>query len=143
MPLMRTKKADVLESIELFRACTKKELDEISRITYDTEVPEGAVLCVEGDKGLEFFIIVDGRALVTRRGVEICELGPGQFFGEMALLDGGPRVAEVRAITPMRVLVLSRQEFEQLLEQVPRVSRRILTAMGGRLRHVDRRLFGI
>jgi CRP-like cAMP-binding protein len=133
----------VLESVELFRSCTSRELEEISRITFETEVPEGKALCVEGDQGLEFFVIIDGRARVTRNGTAICELGPGQFFGEMALLDGGPRVAEVRALSPMRVLVLSRHEFEELLERVPRVSRRILSAMGGRLRQVDRLLFGI
>jgi CRP-like cAMP-binding protein len=140
---MRSKKTDVLESVELFRSCTSKELEEIARITFETEVPEGRALCAEGERGLEFFVIIEGRAQVTRHGAEICELGPGQFFGEMALLDGGPRVAEVRAISPMRLLVLSRQEFEELLERVPRVSRRILSSMGGRLRQVDRLLFGI
>ena len=86
-------------------------------------------------------MIVEGEAEASIDGAPIAELGPGGFFGEMSLLDRGPRVATVVARSPMLLLVLSGREFEDLIRQsIPSVSRRMLMVLGQRLREADRRI---
>jgi CRP/FNR family transcriptional regulator, cyclic AMP receptor protein len=131
---------DNLATVSLFSACSQSELRELARITTELDAPAGSVLCREGATGGDCFVVVDGDARVTIGGEEVCTIGPGGFFGEMALLDGGPRVATVTAASDMRLLVLSRQEFASLLTTVPSVSRRMLAAIGSRLRLADARL---
>ena len=123
-----------LAGVSLFAACTADELDAIVAVTTLIDVPAGRVLCHQGERGDEFFVIVDGTAVVTVDGDPVATLGPGEFFGEMALLDGGPRIATVTTTTPARLLVLTRPEFHTLLERVPSVCHRILTGVGHRLR---------
>jgi CRP-like cAMP-binding protein len=131
---------DRLGEVSLFRACSHSELRELARITTELEAPAGAVLCREGATGTDCFVVVEGEVRVTIAGDEVDTLGPGGFFGEMALLDGGPRVATVTALTDLRLLVLSRQEFASLLTNVPSVCRRMLAAIGARLRLADAQL---
>jgi CRP-like cAMP-binding protein len=131
---------DRLAEVSLFRACSHSELRELARITTELEAPAGAVLCREGATGTDCFVVVEGEVRVTIAGDEVDTLGPGGFFGEMALLDGGPRVATVTALTDLRLLVLSRQEFASLLATVPSVCRRMLAAIGARLRLADAQL---
>ena len=131
---------DTLSEVSLFRSCSHSELRELARITTELEAPAGAVLCREGATGSDCFVIVDGEARVTIGGDVITTIGAGGFFGEMALLDGGPRVATVTALSDMRLLVLSRQEFATLLTTVPSVCRRMLAAIGSRLRLADAQL---
>jgi CRP-like cAMP-binding protein len=131
---------DHLAQVSLFRGCTRKELHKLWSITTPAHLPAGRVVCEEGQPGHEFFVVVDGQATVTIGGDQVNAIGPGGFFGEMALLDGGPRVATVTAATDMDVLVMSRREFVTLLADVPTVSRRMLEALGARLRTADRQL---
>jgi CRP-like cAMP-binding protein len=131
---------DRLAEVSLFRACSHSELRELARITTELEAPAGAVLCREGATGTDCFVIVEGDVTVTIAGEEVGTIGPGGFFGEMALLDGGPRVATVTALTDLRLLVLSRQEFASLLTNVPSVCRRMLAAIGARLRLAESQL---
>ena len=129
-----------LANVRLFHACTRDELAVIVSVTTLIDVPAGRVLCSQGAPGDEFFVIVDGSAAVTIDGDQVAILGPGGFFGEMALLDGGPRIATVTATTPARLLVLTRPEFTALLERAPTVCHRILIGVGHRLRqpaHLD------
>jgi CRP-like cAMP-binding protein len=130
-----------LAAVSLFASCTQSELRELARITTELDAPAGTVLCREGATGADCFVIVDGEAAVTIAGDHVCTIGPGGFFGEMALLDGGPRVATVTASSDMRLLVLSRQEFASLLTRLPSVSRRMLAAIGARLRLADAQLY--
>lgn len=130
-----------LAAVSLFASCTPSELRELARITTELDAPAGAVLCREGATGADCFVVVDGEAEVTIAGDHVCTIGPGGFFGEMALLDGGPRVATVTASSDMRLLVLSRQEFASLLTRLPSVSRRMLAAIGARLRVADAQLY--
>src|SRR5450631_3928442 len=123
-----------LAHVSLFRACSPAELDAIVSVTTLIDVPAGRVLCTEGEGGDEFFVIVEGEVTVSVNRAEIATLGPGDFFGEMALLDGGPRVATVTTATPGRLLVLTRPEFNGLLERAPTVCHRILIGLGHRLR---------
>jgi len=129
-----------LAQVPLFSACTKDELRKLARRTTDIPISEGHVLVREGDRGLEFFVIVNGRARVTRRGRKVSELGPGDFFGELALLIDAERNATVTAVTPMEAIVLSRRDFEAALADAPRMTRRLLSGMAKRLAEFDSRV---
>jgi len=97
------------------------------------------VLAREGDLGREFFVLVSGKAVVSRNGVEVGVLGPGNFFGEMALLDREPRVATVATTEPTEVLVLTTQAFTSVVDAMPSVDRKMLTVLAGRLRDIEAR----
>jgi CRP-like cAMP-binding protein len=129
-----------LTQVPLFSACSKDELRKLSKRTTDIPIAEGHVLVKEGDRGLEFFVIVSGRARVSRRGRKVGELGPGDFFGELALLIDSERNATVTALTPMEAIVLSRREFEAALADAPRMTRRIMSGMAQRLAEFDSRV---
>ena len=125
---------NILATIALFRGCSDRELAEIDSLVDDIEAEPGEVLTKEGHAGQESFIIVDGEAEVTLRGETKALLGPGEFFGEMALLDPGrPRSATVRAVTPMRLLVIDPRSLSRLMDQ-PVVARRVLQGIIQRLR---------
>ena len=130
-------KVALLGHVDLFTDCTRKELAEIASLSTEYEAASGQVLAREGELGSEFFLIVEGRATATRHGATLAELAPTDFFGELALLDGGPRTATVVAETPLHLLVLSRGEFKQLCQTYPSVSYRMLKGLGGRLRRAD------
>ena len=129
-----------LAEVSLFRACSHSELRELARITTELEAPAGAILCREGATGTDCFVVIEGEAKVTIGDDDVTAIGPGGFFGEMALLDGGPRVTTVTAVSDMRLLVLSRQEFASLLTSVPSVCWRMLAAIGARLRLANAQL---
>jgi CRP-like cAMP-binding protein len=130
-------KALDLKSIWLFSACTASELRRIRSSLDEVQVPAGKVLVEEGRIGLEFFLIVEGRAAVTRNGRKVATLGPGRYFGELALLDRRPRSASVISETDMDLLVLHQRQFNALLDSVPTISRKLLAAMANRLREAD------
>src|SRR5438874_13757289 len=94
-----------LGKVPLFSACSKKELQTIARASDDVEVPAGKVLVPEGKPGHEFSLILDGNASVKRGKKKIAKLGPGQYCGELALLDRGPRTASVVAKNDMDALL--------------------------------------
>jgi CRP-like cAMP-binding protein len=129
-----------LGSLTLFEGLARRELERICSLCTMLERPAGSVLCAEGRAGQEYFVVVDGEVAVTIKGTNVATLGPGSFFGELALLDGEPRSATVTAMTPVRFLVFDRAEFEALLDCAPRVARRMLATIGARLRHADRRV---
>jgi CRP-like cAMP-binding protein len=132
----RSKDLD-LKSIWLFSSCTGSELRKIRGSLDEVEVPAGKVLVEQGRIGMEFFLIVDGTAAVTRSGKKVATLGPGAHFGELALLDRRPRSASVTSETDMDVLVLSQRQFNTLLEAVPTIARKMLAALADRLREAD------
>jgi CRP-like cAMP-binding protein len=126
-----------LAQVPLFSACSQDELRKLARRTTDIPVTEGHVLCREGDRGLEFFVIVNGTAKVSRKGRKVGELGPGDFFGELSLLVDADRNATVTAVTPMEAIVLSRRDFEAALADAPRLTRKIMQGMARRLADLD------
>ncbi|HVE91059.1 MAG TPA: cyclic nucleotide-binding domain-containing protein [Actinomycetota bacterium] len=134
----KTSKIDVLKNVSLFSACTNKELGHIASLVDEVDVPSGAVLTKEGAPGREFFAIIDGRANVTLRNKKLATLGPGAFFGEMSLLDQGPRAATVTADSQMRLYVLDGRSFSTLLDKHPAVARKILRVMAQRLREIEK-----
>jgi CRP-like cAMP-binding protein len=129
-----------LRNVDLFSACTDKELEIISRATTRLQFEAGTVMAREGHQGHEFLAIVDGQARVEIRGQTIATLGAGDFFGEIALLDGGPRTATVVAETDVVAEVISRREFEAVVERAPHMARRLLVGLARRLRAADFRL---
>jgi CRP/FNR family cyclic AMP-dependent transcriptional regulator len=130
-------KALDLKTIWLFSSCTASDIRKIRSSLDEVEVPAGKVLVEEGRIGMEFFLIVSGTAAVTREGKKVATLGPGNHFGELALLDRRPRSASVASETEMDLLVLSQRQFNGLLESVPTIARKMLAAMANRLREAD------
>ncbi len=132
------RRTDLLRAVGLFSLCSQRELRSAAALTTPVQAPEGEVLVREGKPGSELFVIVSGTARVTLRGRELATLYPGDTFGEMALLDHGPRAATVTAATPMNLYVLDRREFATLLQDAPTIGRKILRSLAGRLREVQK-----
>jgi CRP-like cAMP-binding protein len=128
-----------LAAVPLFSACSKHDLQIVARHTELVDVPAGLELVKEGTKGDAFFFIVLGDAVVSRRGRTVAKLGPGQHFGELALLDRGPRDATVVATSPMTVGVLGARVFRAIVRDVPNMSEKLLRGMAQRLREADLR----
>ena len=126
-------KVEALKRIPLFEDLSRKELIELARITEDMEVAEGTVLCREGELGHEFFVIIEGEAEVTRHGKHLATDTPGEFFGEISLLENSRRVATVTAKTPLRFFVLTGHDFRHLLDKNPKVERKVLHALARRV----------
>ena len=127
-------KVDALARAPLFSALSKQELGELAKATEDLEVEEGKVLTREGDLGREFFVIVEGDVSVTQDGNEIRKLGPGDFFGEIALIyENARRTATVTASSPLRFFVFTRQSFRSLLEHQPEIEEKVMAALEDRL----------
>jgi len=133
----REQHLDQLKAVPLFSLCSKAELRLISDQSMLALIPAGKVLVREKQYGDEFFVVASGEAEVTRNGAFVNKLGPGSFFGELALLDPAPRDATVTAITDMEVYRLSSSEFSTVLVEVPTVTRKVLRGMAQRLRTLD------
>ena len=131
---MATQISTQLAKVPLFSDCSKRELQLISRAAKEVHRKAGTVLAKEGDAGVGLFLILDGTAEVTIGGRRRTTLGPGDFFGEVALLDGGPRTATVTATSDMSLLVLSEWVFRGLLHQHPSIAMKTLSTLAGRLR---------
>ena len=140
--MARGPKTTDLKSVWLFSSCTGSELRKIRASLDELEVGTGKVLVEEGRIGMEFFIIVDGTAAVTRNGNKVAVLSAGDHFGELALLDRHPRSASVVSESPMELLVLSQRQFNGLLESVPAIARKMLAALAARLREADALAYG-
>ena len=128
---------DHLAEVPLFSACTRKDLSVVARRAEDVHVGQGKVLVTEGAAGTQFFVIIEGTARVERHGRKVAELGPGGFFGDLALLDRAPRNATVVAQTPMELVVLGQREFSGLIDDVPGFARKLLAGLARRLREHD------
>jgi CRP/FNR family transcriptional regulator, cyclic AMP receptor protein len=127
-------KADALGRCSFFGGLSRNELRQLAKATEDMEVEEGKTLTREGEAGSEFFVIVDGEVKVTKDGADVRSLGPGDFFGEIALLEDRPRTATVTATTPLRFFVLTRQSFRSLLAKQPELEDKVVSALQNRLR---------
>ena len=128
---------DVLEHfrrVPLFEHVSDRGLRAIVSAADEIDEPRGTVLIGEGDLRRELFVLLTGTAKVTRRGRKIAEVGPGDFFGEIALVSGGPRTATVKAESDVRVMMLAPARFETVLDSEPSVRDEVLRALGERLR---------
>lgn len=116
----------------LFEHCSKKDLRAIAQIADQVDFRAGKVLIEEGDRGREFFVIVDGQVDVRRKGRKVATLGPGDFIGEMALLSKAPRTATVTAVTAIDVMVIGDRAFLDLLNRMPDLWLKVARALAER-----------
>jgi len=121
-----------LKEVPFFKSLGKKELRAVAQQTDELDVKAGKELATEGDFGHEFFIIQSGTAEVIKHGEHVRDLGPGDFFGEIALLEEDRRTATVRATSPMSVIVMTRQSFRRLDHDMPEVHAAVSEAIAER-----------
>jgi len=134
MKLDKDSKVAAIANVPLFSRCSKGELRRIAKLADEVDLRPGKVLTREGTRGREFFVLLEGTADVRSDSRLLPSLGPGDFFGEIALVDNGPRTATVRSATPMRMLVLGHAQFRDVLHQNGEIAVKILRAVTQRLR---------
>jgi CRP/FNR family transcriptional regulator, cyclic AMP receptor protein len=123
-----------LRTVPLFRDFSDEELGHVAQMTKRVEFPEGKTVANQGETGVGFHLIIEGSADVIQDGTTIGRLKPGDYFGEISLIDGGPRTATVTADTPVTIEVVERRDFDSLLERVPGLPHRIMLGLARRLR---------
>jgi CRP-like cAMP-binding protein len=126
-----------LGAVPLFSALSKRDLQAVAKQAEQVHAPAGKAIVTEGAAGADFFVILDGRARVERHGTRVAELGPGGFFGDLALLDRAPRNASVIAETDMELAKLGQRAFDHLLDTVPGFAKKLLAGLARRLRVED------
>jgi CRP-like cAMP-binding protein len=136
---------DTLQQVELFSEMTRKDLNRLAKVTVKRDYKKGDVIVREGDLGIAFYVVAQGhveivRALGSKDEHVVYTHGPGGFFGEMALIDGGERVATVTATSAMQLLVLDRHDFNEMLElAMPQIAPKLLAVVGARVRAIEER----
>jgi CRP/FNR family cyclic AMP-dependent transcriptional regulator len=126
-------KVQALKGVPLFEDLSRKELAELAKVSDDLEVEAGKELTREGETGKEFFVIVDGDIEVSRKGRRLASRGGGDFVGEIALLEDTPRTATVTTKTPVRLFVLTRQDFRKLVDENRSVEQKVMRALARRV----------
>lgn len=122
-----------LQSVPLFEALSKKELERLSRNMDEIELPEGKELASEGTFAYEFFVIEEGTASVSREGKKVRDLGPGDFFGEIGLLEAERRTASVAATSQIQAIVMTGYDFRSMEREQPEIATKIRSAIEQRL----------
>jgi CRP/FNR family transcriptional regulator, cyclic AMP receptor protein len=133
MRLHKDAKVELIKGVPLFSKLSKKGLEEVAHIADELDLPEGKEMAEEGDRGREFFVLLEGEADVTKGGQSINTIREGDFFGEIALVTKMPRTASVTATTPVRVLVITERDFGALLKHSPEVGRGVAEALAERI----------
>ena len=128
----RDDKVELLRNVPLFAACSTKELRRIAAIADELAFREGKILTKQGGPGREMFIILDGTVTVERNGAQVNQLGPGDFLGEGALVLRKPRNATITAISPLRALVITDANFNELLLADARISSKVHETLAAR-----------
>ena len=135
--MARDEKLDVLKTVPMFGRMSHRQLERLSQLADEVTVGLDDVLTQQGEVGDEFFIVLDGHVTVLDGRRPIAQLHPGDFFGEIALLDGRPRTATVRANGITRLLVVGHREFHSLMDEFPEVRDEVLNEVAGRLRRLE------
>jgi CRP-like cAMP-binding protein len=133
MRLGGNEKTDLIRKVPLFARCSRAELKEIAKLADEIDLSEGKEMTREGAPGREFFVLLEGTADVEKNSRKVNTLGPGDFFGEIALVSREPRTATVIASSPIRALVITDRSFRRLLDDAPQVKTRVMEAMAQRL----------
>jgi len=136
MTLTQDRRAELLGGCPLFHGLDGAGLAAVAAAAIEVEFPAERVIARQGEIGTGFFVVVDGSVRVVRDGTVVARLGPGEFFGELSVLDGGPRVAQVLAAEPTRCLALASWDFERVLREEPAVALSVLRVVAARLREV-------
>lgn len=129
-----------IRRVPIFSACTPAEVEAIAATMQEQAYEPGQIIVTQGTPGQAFYLVVSGRVELLRDGRSLGAFGPGDFFGEMALLDQAPRSATVRAVDPTSCLMLSSWDFKALLERQPSIAVKLLEVLSRRLRAADERL---
>ncbi len=130
----KQEKLDLLGGVPLFHDLSKKDLERILDTAKETLHKEGDSIITEGRGGVGFHLITDGKAKVVRAGRTVATLGPGEFFGEMALVDDAPRSASVSAETDLATIVISKWEFRPLVRSHPELAWKLIEHLVARVR---------
>jgi CRP-like cAMP-binding protein len=126
-------KIDLIKKVPLFSKLSSAGLREVAGVADEVDLPEGKALTKEGERGREFFVLLEGTADVSQHGNRIRTMGEGDFFGEIALVTKLPRTATVVTTSPVRALVITDRDFSTLLKRSPQIGQGVLEALGERL----------
>jgi len=135
----RSELQQLLRTVPLFAGLLPSEVDRIALVMRPRDVGAGERICTEGEPGHEFFVLARGEAAIERGNETIAKLHIGDHFGELALLDRGPRSATVRALGDCRLYVLEDAAFAAVLNEVPALAQKLLAALAVRLREAETR----
>ena len=137
-PRMGKRGVHLLAAVPLFSDLSSRHLKRIADLAEEVRFSAGDPIVQEGQPGGTFYVILEGEAKVTRKGRKLNELYPGDFFGEVSLLDGGPRTATVSAETPIVAIRLFRKEFAKLISADPEIALKIVAELASRIRRTHR-----
>ena len=138
MASSRQEREQLLEKVSMFAALSKKELGRLAAVAQERRVPSGTVLTTEGEAGDEFFVVAEGMAQASIKGRKVGSIPAGSFFGELSLLDQGPRTATVTAELPTRLVVLTAKDFGEVIDDLPAISLKIMRGLASRIRQADK-----
>jgi CRP-like cAMP-binding protein len=131
--LRKDERVEMLRRVPLLAKCSRRDLQEVASVAQERNLESGYEVTREGTPGREFYVVIDGRLAVRRRNRKIAEIGPGGFFGEIALLTEAPRNATVETLAPSRVLVLRSNQFTGLLQRNAAMAVKIMQALASRI----------
>lgn len=129
-----TPEPQLMAAVSVFRGLSAVEMAAVSELSKPREFPAGEALVTQGEPGDSFHLIVDGEAEVLVGDDIVKTVGAGDYFGEMALIDGGARVASVVAVSQVKTLAVTTHDFQRLLERNPSITRKLLVEMTARAR---------
>jgi CRP/FNR family cyclic AMP-dependent transcriptional regulator len=130
------RRGELLGACRLFAGVKAEDLAAVAARAIEVEFPADRVIARQGEIGTGFFLVFEGSVRVVRDGEEVAILRPGEFFGELSVLDGLPRIAQVVAVEPTRCIALASWDFEQALLQSPTLALAILRGLAARVRSV-------
>lgn len=130
-------KLKLLKTVPLFASCDAREVERLGMLVEEVDLSAGRVLFNQGDTAQELFIVVSGQVRVERNGQVLAIRGPGEFFGEIALVAEGPRTATATCITDCRLLVLVHRDFHTVMDEFPTLKMRVLETLAKRVRSLD------
>src|SRR5256714_2143570 len=133
MHLGKDGKIELIKKVPLFSKLSKKGLEDVAQIADELDLPAGKVMATQGDRGREFFVLLEGEADVTKGDRSINTMRDGDFFGEIALVTKMPRTASVTATSDVRVLVITERAFDALLKKSPEIGRCVAEALADRI----------
>ena len=132
--MVRDEKLEKLRQVPLFSHLGPRETERLSMLADELDIPDGQVLTRQGASGGEFFIVLAGQVTIEKDGQRIATMNPGDFLGEIALIDGKPRTATARAEGDARLLVVGRAPFHELMDEFPEIRVSVLQALAERVR---------
>jgi CRP-like cAMP-binding protein len=133
----RQEREELLQKVSMFSALNKKEVGRLAAVAEERRVPSGTVLTEEGEPGDEFYVVAEGMAEAKIGRRKVGSIPAGSFFGELSLLDQGPRTATVVAELPTRLVVINAKDFNKVIEDVPAISLKIMKGLASRIRRAD------